>query len=248
MLTSCGSDQDPDDAPGAATASPTDSASASASSSASEDPSGGSGDEGEPGSEAESGSASESAQPSPEGDTQTETAPSESEQPSSDGPDQSGTDPITGDFSTEPQETEDFPGGSGPRDQQLVAVRSGVHDGFDRVVFEFSGEGLPSWRAEYVDSAAELGRGNPIEVVGETILQIHVSGPSWLPEEQVEDRLASDQYYQRDTAALPEEVYIQGPFEALSQYLIGLPEEVPFSVELLEDPTRLVVDLENSGE
>lgn len=239
MLTSCGSDQDPADSPETASASPSSSASASAGASENEEPGGASGTEGE--------SETESEQPSPEEESDSSSTPTESE-PSSSTSGQPGTDPITGEFTTEPQETDGFPDGSGPSDQQLVALRSGVHDGFDRVVFEFSGEGLPSWRAEYVDSAAELGRGNRIKMAGEAILQIYVSGPSWLPEEEVEDQLASDQYYERDTAALPEEVHVQGPFEALSQYLIGLPEEVPFSVELLEDPTRLVVDLENRGE
>ncbi|GAA1144667.1 AMIN-like domain-containing (lipo)protein [Nesterenkonia lutea] len=127
-------------------------------------------------------------------------------------------------------------------------MRSGIHEGFDRVVFEFSGDGRPSWRAEYVESAAELGRGNPIPMAGGVILQIGISGPSWLPEEAVQDQVTSGEYYERDTGAIFEEVYIQGPFEAHSQYLIGLPDEVPFSVGLLEDPTRLVVDLENRDE
>ena len=154
-------------------------------------------------------------------------------------------DDATADFSTDPQESDGFPGGSTPGDEpnHLVDIRSGVHEGFDRVVFEFDGNGLPSWRGEYTDSAAELGRGEPIEVAGEHILEINVNGPSWMTGEEPDDLLPSQEYYERDRGGAFEEVFVQGPFEAHSQYLIGLVQERPFQMQLLEDPTRIVVDI-----
>lgn len=149
------------------------------------------------------------------------------------------------DFSTEAQESEGFPGEftTGDEPSYLVDVRSGVHDGFDRVVFEFAGDVVPSWRGEYTESAAELGRGEPIDVAGGNILEINVNGPSWMLGDEPTDQLPTQEYYERDRGGAFEEIFVQGPFEAHSQYLIGMEEELPFQVRLLEEPTRLVVDL-----
>lgn len=160
-------------------------------------------------------------------------------------PQEPSDDADSADFSTDPQESEGFPGeftrGDGPN--HLVDVRSGVHEGYDRVVFEFAGEGVPSWRGEYTDAAAELGRGGAIELAGAHILEINVNGPSWPLGEDPEDGLPTQEYYERDRGGAFEEIFIQGPFEAHSQYLIGLEEERPFQMQLLEEPTRLVVDI-----
>ncbi|MGJ9406316.1 hypothetical protein ACHABQ_08340 [Nesterenkonia aurantiaca] len=180
--------------------------------------------------------ASEESEQAEESET---SAPAEDQEP-----DQS-EDAASLDFRTDAQESEGFPAEftRGEDPNHLIDVRSGVHEGYDRVVFEYAGDGVPSWRGEYTDSAAELGRGEPIEVAGDHILEINVNGPSWAPEDPPEDELPSQEYYERDTGGAFEEIFIQGPFEAHSQYLIGLDQERPFQVQLLEDPTRLVVDI-----
>lgn len=197
-------------------------------------------------------------QPAPEDTTDTETSDSASSDPASS--DSEPSDPETsaplenqgddgaasGDFSTEAQESDGFPGEftRGEEPNHLVEIRSGVHEGYDRVVFEFAGDGVPSWRGEYTDAAAELGRGEPIDLAGEHILEINVNGPSWAPGDEPEDELATQEYYERDRGGAFEEIFIQGPFEAHSQYLIGVDQQRPFQVQLLEEPTRLVVDLQ----
>jgi len=215
MLTSCGADQDPD----AGTESPAAS---------------------------QESSAPETVEASPDAEDEPSTSPSEVTEPAESPSAEASESASSAQFSTEPRESEGFPSSlsQGDGDQQLIDVRSGIHEGYDRVVFEFSGDGEPGWRVEYVDSAAEIGRGNPIEIAGESILEININGPSWLPEEEVADQVETNEYYERGTGAVFEEVHIQGPFEAHSQYHIGLQEEVPFSVELLSDPARLVVDFE----
>ncbi|MCH8570513.1 AMIN domain-containing protein [Nesterenkonia sp. AY15] len=199
----------------------------------------------------------EGAQDSEEPDPASESEdPGESEQPDESGAsaapedeDQDqGDDAASADFSTDAQESDGFPGEftRGEEPNHLVEIRSGVHEGYDRVVFEYSGDGTPSWRGEYTDAAAELGRGEPIEVAGEHILEINVNGPSWAPEDEPEDELPAQEYYERDRGGAFEEIFIQGPFEAHSQYLIGLDQERPFQMQLLEEPTRLVVDIANA--
>ncbi|WP_237559163.1 AMIN domain-containing protein [Corynebacterium renale] len=39
------------------------------------------------------------------------------------------------------------------------------------------------------------------------------------------------------------EVVEAGTFEARTQYVIGLKSEAPYSVQVLQDPTRLVIDI-----
>lgn len=171
---------------------------------------------------------------------------SESSPASANDPDQGpDDDAASADFSTEAQESEGFPGEftRGEEPQHLVDVRSGTHEGYDRVVFEFTGDGTPSWRGEYTDAAAELGRGEPIELAGEHLLEININGPSWALGDEPEDELPAQEYYERDLDRAFEEIFIQGPFEAHSQYLIGMDQERPFQIGLLEDPTRLVVDI-----
>ena len=41
------------------------------------------------------------------------------------------------------------------------------------------------------------------------------------------------------------DVYNGGSFEATSQYVVGLNSERPYKVEILHEPTRLVVDFRN---
>ena len=45
----------------------------------------------------------------------------------------------------------------------LERVAVGRHEGYDRVVFQFRGEGLPGYRVEYVEPPLkEDGSGNPV--------------------------------------------------------------------------------------
>ncbi|GAA2426997.1 hypothetical protein GCM10010405_06960 [Streptomyces macrosporus] len=48
----------------------------------------------------------------------------------------------------------------------LTGVRVGVHDTYDRVVFDFAG-GAPAYVAEYVDALHQDGSGEEIPVAGE---------------------------------------------------------------------------------
>ena len=49
----------------------------------------------------------------------------------------------------------------------LTGIRAATHEGFTRIVLEFSGEGTPGvWRGAWTDEALEQGRGLPIQVEG----------------------------------------------------------------------------------
>jgi hypothetical protein len=121
-----------------------------------------------------------------------------------------------------------------------VDVRVGDHEGFDRVVVQLAGEGVPGWQVEYVDEAVEDGRGERVDVDGEAILSVHVSGTRY-PEE-------GEAHYVPD-GPLPgldavEEVHYLGTFEGLTQLFIGIDDgPADYRVLTLTDPARLVIDI-----
>ncbi|WP_156837174.1 AMIN-like domain-containing (lipo)protein [Nesterenkonia alba] len=143
-------------------------------------------------------------------------------------------------FSTQAQESDGFPdGGDAAREQQLTEIRHGVHEGYERVVFEYAGPGAVSYRAEYVDEVSTLGVGEPVDIAGEAILQIDINGPN------PQDQAIGTGHYLQDQGVRIADLYVQGPFEGHSQYAVGVDTERPFHIFTLEDDDRLrvVVDI-----
>lgn len=121
----------------------------------------------------------------------------------------------------------------------LTGIRSGSHDGFDRVVFDFTGAGAPGWMAGYVDQPAQQGSGFPVHVEGGAYLMVNMTNTTYPFEQNVEDF---------PTGAYPgtgviREVVSTGVFEGESLAYIGVDKKRPFSVTLLQNPTRVVVDV-----
>ncbi|NPD06609.1 hypothetical protein HN031_18190 [Nocardioides sp. zg-1308] len=127
---------------------------------------------------------------------------------------------------------------SGEWDLQLEDVRLGDHDGFDRVVLEFSGTGTPGWGVNHVERARAEGSGEAVALGGDRVLNVSASGTG-LPEEgsfEVPRRLGP--------AGDIADVHVIGWFEGYTQVLVGLEgDERPFRVFGLADPPRLVVDV-----
>ena len=152
--------------------------------------------------------------------------------------------------SDEPTVPPQFEGTRGPIGEEragqpivhLVDVRTGRHDGFDRVVFEFD-NALPGYQMEYVEppiteDASDL----PVDIQGNAFLQI-----VFYPARGVD--LSGDT--PRQTCCRSEittgfavliDLQDTGDFEAVLTYVMGLSEEVDFRVLMLQDPFRIVVD------
>lgn len=121
-----------------------------------------------------------------------------------------------------------------------VGLRVGDHEGFDRVVVELTGEGVPGWQVEYVDEAIEDGRGERVDVDGEAILSVHVSGTRY-PDEGEEHYVPGAPLEGPD---IIEEVHYLGTFEGLTQLFIGVDDgPADYRVFTLADPARLVIDV-----
>ena len=142
--------------------------------------------------------------------------------------------PLPGEATTERTEAE--PEGEGPLD--VVDVRIGVHDGFDRVTFESEGDGQLGWFVLYQEDPVSDGRGDPIAFQGEIALRVvlyFVDMP--VDTEPLALGVAGPE------GSIVNEVVDDLIFEGNHTFVIGLDEQVPYRIARLEDPNRVVIDL-----
>src|SRR3954453_15087043 len=128
-----------------------------------------------------------------------------------------------------------------PQGLTLTAVRTGSHDGYDRVVLEFAGSGTPGWQAEYVDGPVAQGSGDPVEVPGEAALQLSPNGVSY-PYETGAKEVTRGPLTAADTDAV-QGLFYDGTFEGVAVTWVGTAAQTPFRVFALSNPSRVVVDV-----
>ena len=123
-----------------------------------------------------------------------------------------------------------------------VTVQSTVQErgrgSADRVVLRFRGTGRPGWSARYVDRAVLEGSGEVVELAGDVVLRIDVTGTPTRPAGTGRPpRLAEPRGDVADLRAY-------GAAEGATQVFVGLAGgRAPFRVVARTDPARLVVDL-----
>lgn len=121
-------------------------------------------------------------------------------------------------------------------------VRVGRQAGFDRVVWEFTGTGTPTYRVRYVDVPTADGSGDPVAVTGDAFLEVVITSVG-IPEEGA-TRPADPAASALAGTVVAEANAIFGGFEGYGQSFIGVRDrERPFKVSVLTGPTRLVVDI-----
>ena len=119
----------------------------------------------------------------------------------------------------------------------LTGIRAATHEGFTRVVLEFSGEGTPGvWSAAWTDEAVEQGRGLPIQVEGQAVLDLVIDGTPMT---------ASNTPYPSGThtRAGDLDVVSDGTFEDNTHVVIGSPTTRQFQIGFLSNPVRMVIDV-----
>jgi len=121
-------------------------------------------------------------------------------------------------------------------------IRVGRQDGFDRVVFEVGGTGTPGWDVRYVDAASSQGSGEDVDVAGDAVLQVTLSGVGYPYDTGVEEYAASGPLSAAGTESVTEVVY-DATFEGTSVAFVGATGQAPFRVYLLEGPTRVVLEV-----
>jgi len=121
-------------------------------------------------------------------------------------------------------------------------IRIGRHEGFDRVVFEVDGAGTPGWDVRYTDRASSQGSGDPVDVAGDAVLQVTVTGAGY-PYDTGVDEFSSDGPVPGSGTEVVTEVVFGATFEGTTEAFVGTTAETPFRVYLLEGPTRIVVEV-----
>lgn len=124
----------------------------------------------------------------------------------------------------------------------VTAEAAGDHE---RVTFTFEGP-LPGYRIEYTQRPlVEDGSGDEVAVEGDGVLSVHFEPASGadLSGDQLRMTYTGPRRIEANLAVVREVVRVTD-FEANLDWAIGLAAEVPFRVQTLRGPPRVVVDFE----
>lgn len=127
----------------------------------------------------------------------------------------------------------------------LTDVRVGRHAGFDRVVFEVDGVGLPGWDARYVPEARSAGSGLPVAVAGAAVLELGLTGVGLPGDTGVPPYAGPDPIAAAGPAV--REIVLDTTFEGQLVSFLGITAERPFRVYRLQSPNRVVVEVLHDG-
>lgn len=130
----------------------------------------------------------------------------------------------------------------------LRDVRTGRHEGYERVVFEFVNDRVPGYSVQYVERPVIADpSGDEVSVTGDAILSVRLS---WASGYDLTGDLG--QVYigsQRLSVGYPavQEVVETGDFEAVLNWVIGVRTRPAFKVTTLTNPARVVIDIASAG-
>src|SRR5699024_12392379 len=115
-----------------------------------------------------------------------------------------------------------------------------VHGRLYGVVVNIVGCRDQGWFIDYTDTPMQQGSVALIQHDGRTVLNVNIDGTVYPHELNLEDpqlRTASGQ------GGFVSEVINAGTYEGRSQFFISLDEKRPYSVQVLEKPKRIVIDI-----
>lgn len=126
-------------------------------------------------------------------------------------------------------------------------LRIGRQDGFDRVVWEFAGDGEPGWLARYEDAPSREGSGDPVDLPGDATLLVLIEGVTIAeflptPDPEITPYAGNGSESAADTQHVTE-VLAGAWFEGYQDGFVGVDSERPFRVYHLADPPRVVLEV-----
>ena len=130
---------------------------------------------------------------------------------------------------------------------QLTAVRVGVHQGYVRTAFEFTGD-LPGYDIGYLDGPPlQDGSGEEVAVEGGRVLSVRMAPASGviLGSDVVTETYTGPDRITATSGGAVTEAVLLGDFESQLTWAIGTTGGQRFKVSTLSAPTRLVVDVVN---
>jgi hypothetical protein len=131
--------------------------------------------------------------------------------------------------------------GGDEAEAQLVDVRVGTHDTYDRVTFEFASQTqIPAFTIRSVTTPTYDGSGAPIHLAGDSYAEIVFQHSSAFD-------LGGNRTYDGPTHFAPgfkvlAEVKEAGDFERVLSWAMGLSDSSCWQVSTLQNPARVVVD------
>jgi hypothetical protein len=131
----------------------------------------------------------------------------------------------------------------------LQRVALGRHEGYDRIVFQFT-NAVPGYRVEYRSGPfAEDGSGKPVAVSGSAFLVVRMEPASGYDLNTGEGRLVYKGSPRIEGASagtsIVQELVRTGDFESVLTWVVGLGRTADFRVRTLSSPARLVLDVSN---
>lgn len=146
-------------------------------------------------------------------------------------------------FTTDAQEG-DFPE-SGAALSAVTDVRLGQHEGYERLVIEFSDDPPSGYAARYTEEAItgmpDVGDTTDhlegYEVLELTVMGLEHEDPNHATE------LHSEGAWQPQQSALVSEVILGILFEGTATYFVGLESQAEFQVNHAENPNRVIIDI-----
>ena len=129
----------------------------------------------------------------------------------------------------------------------LADVRTGRHDGFDRVVFEFKGTAMPGYYIEYFgEPITQCGSGNEVELTGNGALEVRFSPAQAHTDDGTPTLFFSDNE-QNPNYEVIKKVKSTCDFEGNVTWAVGISKANNYRIIELEDPIRLAVDIEHKA-
>lgn len=128
----------------------------------------------------------------------------------------------------------------------LTDVRTGRHEGYDRIVFEFE-SALPGYQIGYEKRPIrEDGSGDEVEIEGAHVLVVRMQNAldADLEKEGAPLTYTGPQRLRPSTPMIAEAARIGG-FEGVLTWAVGVRDEVEFRVSTIDAPHRLVIDFRN---
>lgn len=125
----------------------------------------------------------------------------------------------------------------------VTEARLGNRGTTDRVVIEMGSAGTPGYDVRYLDGPVRQdGSGNVVEVEGDATLAITLTQASAHSPESGEPTYDGPDRIEENTTVVNDLVLVSD-FEGQVTWAVGLDRQVPFEVFVLQDPSRIVVDL-----
>ncbi|MEA3216068.1 MAG: hypothetical protein QOJ19_2224 [Acidimicrobiia bacterium] len=132
----------------------------------------------------------------------------------------------------------------------LLSIRTGAHDTFERVVFEFrDGDAIPGVQVGYAEQAIAMdGSGEPVSVPGDRVLVVRMQAASRIDGIQnPPQQLYTGPERVPGTRSPVTEVVFMGDFEARLSWAIGVVDNPRFTLATMVNPTRIVLDVSRSA-